>query len=76
MAEGFLDLDVRYEKKRHENAILMRQKLDNLNAENLKKREYAKELEQFDAQIKGDDKQLSMGTIRRLDTIKKNHLID
>jgi len=54
----------------------MRKKEEELRAENLAKRDVAKDLEKFDAQIRGDDSGLSLGDLKKLNSVKKRHYID
>lgn len=44
MHEGFLDMDVKYEKRRYERAIEARHREQQIQAENLEKREVAADL--------------------------------
>ena len=53
----------------------MRKKEEELRGENRKKREYAKEIEQFDAQIKGDDSGLTLLDLKKLDSTKHRHYV-
>ena len=54
----------------------MRKKEEQLRLERIRKREEAIDLEKFDKQIAGDDTGLTYLDIKKLNSVKKKHLID
>ena len=80
MAEGFLDLNVLYEKKRHERALKIKSRAEEIRLENIRKREEAKKLESFKEHMRKDVTSnecdgLTLHDLKKLNSVYKREYI-
>ena len=73
--EGFVDMNVIYEKRRHERAVATKKIEEKIRKETIVKREEAKEMEKFKAKIHGDDSGLTLSDLRKLNSVYKKEYI-
>lgn len=75
LADGFVDLNVVYEKRRHENAVKIRHQEEVAKQEAIKLREEAKKFEDFKAKVKGDDSGLTLLDLKNMNSVYKREYV-